>query len=115
MTAFELLQIFLLLIVGHALADYPLQGEFLARAKNRFAPVPGVPWYQALGAHALIHGGVVGVITGSLLLGALEVASHMLIDDRKCAGRISYNADQLLHVLCKLLWVAALLLWGRLP
>ena len=32
------------LMVGHALADYPLQGDFLAKAKNRTAPIPGVPW-----------------------------------------------------------------------
>lgn len=115
MAPYALFQIFLLLIVGHALADYPLQGEFLAKAKNRFAPLPGVPWYQALGAHAAIHGGVVGVITGSVLLGVLEAASHLLIDDLKCGRRISYNADQLLHVLCKLLWVALLQVFGPLP
>ena len=28
-----------LLVAAHALADYPLQGEFLARAKNRFQPL----------------------------------------------------------------------------
>ncbi|WP_305805962.1 DUF3307 domain-containing protein [Stenotrophomonas sp. YIM B06876] len=110
MACYELLQLFALLIVGHALADYPLQGEFLARAKNRFAPVSGVPWYQALGAHALIHGGVVGVITGSLLLGVLEFAAHALIDDLKCARRIGFNLDQALHVGCKLLWVAVIAL-----
>ncbi|MEN5207382.1 DUF3307 domain-containing protein [Stenotrophomonas terrae] len=106
---------FVLLIVGHALADYPLQGEFLSRAKNRFTPMPGVPWYQALGAHAVIHGGVVGWVTGSMLLGLLEALSHALIDDLKCGHRISYNVDQLLHVLCKLLWVALLLVFGPLP
>ncbi|MGV8959873.1 MAG: DUF3307 domain-containing protein [Stenotrophomonas sp.] len=112
MAADELLQLFALLIFGHALADYPLQGQFLARAKNRLSPVPGVPWYQALGAHAVIHGGMVGVITGSLLLGALECAAHALIDDFKCARRIGFNVDQALHVGCKLLWVAAVAIAG---
>jgi hypothetical protein len=37
------------LIAGHALADYPLQGDFLSRAKNRSAPIPGFPWWQAHG------------------------------------------------------------------
>lgn len=106
---------FVLLIVGHALADYPLQGEFLSRAKNRFSPLPGVPWYQALAAHAVIHGGMVGCITGSILLGVLETLAHALIDDLKCGHRISYNVDQLLHVLCKLLWVGLLLVFGPLP
>lgn len=35
----------LMLLAGHALCDYPLQGDFLAKAKNRAAPLPGVPWY----------------------------------------------------------------------
>ncbi|WP_449468054.1 DUF3307 domain-containing protein [Stenotrophomonas humi] len=115
MTSYELLQMFVLLLVAHALADYPLQGEFLARAKSRFVPVPGVPWYQALGAHAVIHGGAVAWITGSLLLGALEVVGHMLIDDLKCGHRISYNVDQLLHVACKVLWIALIVLFPTLP
>ena len=28
------------LIAGHCLADYPLQGDFLSKAKNRTAPFP---------------------------------------------------------------------------
>jgi hypothetical protein len=41
-------QISPLLLVDHALADYPLQGDFLARAKNHTAPIPGISWYQSL-------------------------------------------------------------------
>lgn len=63
-----------LMLVGHAIADYPLQGDFLAKAKNRRAPMPGVPWYQALGAHAIIHGGFVGIITGSLPWGSPKLS-----------------------------------------
>lgn len=96
--------IFALMVVGHAIADYPLQGDFLAKAKNRFAPIPGVPWYQALGAHAIIHGGFVLAITGSLTLGIAETVIHFFIDDAKCRDRISYNADQFLHVTCKVVW-----------
>lgn len=112
MASHELLHLLALLIVGHAVADYPLQGEFLAKAKNRFKPVSGAPWYQAMGAHGVIHGGVVGCITGSLLLGVLECALHIVIDDLKCAARIGYNLDQGLHLGCKVLWVAVLALTG---
>jgi len=112
---YALLQMFALLIVAHMVADYPLQGEFLSRAKNRHAPVPGVPWYQALAAHGVIHGGAVGCITGSITLGVLETLSHMLIDDFKCANRISYDLDQALHVGCKVVWLALLLAFGPLP
>lgn len=109
-----------LLIVGHALADYPLQGDFLARAKNHTAPIPGVPWIHGLFWHSVIHGGAVGLITGSVLLGVLETLVHMGIDHAKCAGwfgesadpavidyfqRRAFHIDQALHVACKVLWV----------
>jgi len=94
-----------LLIAGHALADYPLQGDFLAKAKNRRIPMPGVPFWQALGAHALIHGGVVAIVTGIWWLGLCEAVAHAVIDDAKCTGKIGFNADQAFHVACKVLWV----------
>lgn len=99
-----MISLLFLLLVWHALADYPLQGDFLAKAKNRMAPIPGVPWYQALGAHALIHAGGVALLTGSLALGVAELVAHFLIDDAKCRGRIGFNADQGLHFACKVLW-----------
>lgn len=99
------------LIAAHAVCDYPLQGDFLAKAKNRSMPIPGVPWWQALGAHAAIHGGAVALVTGIWWLGLLEAASHFVIDDLKCTGRLgagakAFNADQLLHLVCKVIWVA---------
>lgn len=96
--------IFAALCVGHALADYPLQGDFLAKAKNRVAPIPGVPWWQALGAHAAIHGGFVAAITGLWWLGVAEALIHAVTDDAKCRGRISYNTDQAIHIACKAVW-----------
>jgi hypothetical protein len=99
---------FLAMAVWHAIADYPLQGDFLAKAKSRAASIPGVPWFQALGAHALIHAGGVGFITGSVSLGVAEFIAHSLIDDAKCMGRLSFNQDQALHLLCKLAWAAAI-------
>ena len=101
-----MIELLALLIGGHALADYPLQGDFLAKAKNHKAPIPGVPWYQALLAHSAIHGLVVGVITGSLWIGLAEFIVHNIIDYSKCDERISFNQDQLLHVLFKVIWVA---------
>lgn len=100
----------LLMIVGHFIADYPLQGDFLAKAKNHTNPIPGVPWYQALAAHAIIHGGFVGIITGIWWLGLFEAIIHAVIDYYKCSGCLSYNLDQLLHLYCKIGW--ALLLIG---
>lgn len=101
--------LFALLVFAHALGDYPLQGEFLSRAKNRASAIEGTPWYQALAAHSIIQGGLVGIVTGSLWLGLAEAVAHALIDDAKCMGRLTFNQDQALHIACKIAWVAALM------
>lgn len=97
----NMLPLFFALIVAHAICDYPLQGEFLAKAKNHRIPIPGAPWYQALGAHALIHGGAVWLVTGIWWLGVMECAAHGLIDYAKCDGKIDFNTDQAFHIVCK--------------
>lgn len=94
------------LLVGHVLADYPLQGEFLSQAKNRHTAIGAYFWRWALPSHALIHGGAVALATGSVLLGVAETCAHALIDFAKCEGWLSFDGDQLLHVACKVAWVA---------
>ena len=101
------MEILALMIAAHFLADYPLQGDFLAKGKNRTAPIPGIPFWHPLTAHSVIHGGFVGVITGSLWLGIAETVVHWLTDDAKCRGLISYNTDQAIHITCKIVWVLA--------
>lgn len=102
------------LLVGHALADYPLQGDFLAQAKNRNTPIGKVFWPHALSAHAMIHAGFVAVITGSPLLGLAEAVVHAFTDWLKCEGKITLNVDQAIHVACKVLW-AVLIVTGAVP
>lgn len=36
-----MMELLFILIAGHALADYPLQGDFLAKGKNHKAPIAG--------------------------------------------------------------------------
>lgn len=93
-----------LLLAGHFVCDYPLQGDFLARGKNHTAPLPGVPWYQCLIAHSFIHGGAVALITGYWQLGLLEFSIHALIDFLKCGGHFGFNTDQAFHIVAKLTW-----------
>ena len=100
------------LIGGHALFDYPLQGDFLSKAKNRAAPIPGVPFWQALTAHAAIHGAFVALLTGLWPLFFVEGAIHWITDDAKCRGKLTFNQDQAIHVVCKLVW---LVVWGLTP
>lgn len=112
--------VFFALLIGHAVADFPLQGEFLARAKNRHSdlsdvfgkiPVPKHLWCHALTAHSLVHAGTVWLITGSVALGVTECVVHWWVDLAKCEQRTSFDVDQLLHVLTKLVF-AGLLYWG---
>lgn len=98
------IELFAALIVAHAVCDYPLQGDFLAKAKNETAPILGVPWWQAMGAHCAIHAGAVGFLTGSVLIGAAEGFCHFAIDRAKCRGLIGFNQDQAWHVACKAAW-----------
>jgi hypothetical protein len=101
-----------LLVAAHALCDFPLQGDATAVNKNRHANTPlqkHVPWYYWLGSHALVHGGAVALITGNPVLGLLEVAAHFTIDYIKCEGKISIHVDQLLHLVCKVLWIIILI------
>lgn len=100
-------QLLFLLVVCHNLADYPLQGDFLAQGKNRHTAIGKIFWPYALSAHALIHAGFVFLATGSLLLGLLEAVVHAVTDWLKCEERISLHTDQLAHYLCKLVWALA--------
>lgn len=112
---------FMLLFV-HLIADYPLQGDFLAKAKNRKAPIPGVPWRLAMVSHAGIHAGFVWLVTVSFAhalfprvsplmilqicfaFAFIEFVLHYVIDDLKCCGMISFTGDQSAHVACKMLY-----------
>lgn len=94
--------------VGHFVCDYPLQGDFLARAKNHRMPVANVPWLWALVAHSMIHAGWVYMVTDSFGLSLAELGAHIGIDYLKSNEDISFNTDQYLHLLCKVIWAIAL-------
>ncbi len=110
----EFFTLFFLLIAGHALADFVLQSDVMAAAKSRHGAIHKrkskhfPPWQYWLGAHTLIHGGIVLLITESLLLGLIETCLHTVIDFLKCEGKLSFHQDQALHLLCKVIYCAVL-------
>lgn len=101
----------LLLVSGHFLCDYPLQGDFIGKFKNRHLSreamgfPPHIPWWHLMTAHAFIHAGMVAIITQRLDLAIIELVAHFIIDVLKCEGHTNIHIDQALHIWCKLAYV----------
>jgi len=97
------LRIFFLLIAAHAVTDAALQTDFISRNK-----VPGNPMFIfVLPAHGLINGLGVFLATNSVILGIAETVLHSLIDMGKCYKLYNLKVDQLMHFICKLVWLYA--------
>jgi hypothetical protein len=105
-----MIELFIKLLMGHALADFALQTDIMAKLKNRHKKPDFIPegqkyipcWPYWLSAHGLIHGGAVCLITGNVYLGITETILHCWIDFMKCENWTNPNQDQTLHVLCKI-------------
>jgi len=95
-----------LLLAGHALADFPLQGEHISKTKSRHYIPDYIPegqnptpiWFYSLTAHALIHGLVVYLITWRLDLALYQSITHWIIDFMKCENWTTPHVDQLFHL-----------------
>lgn len=98
------------LAIAHAVADFPLQGDYLAQTKIRGFANGSADWIVALCAHSLIHAGAVWLVTGSAVLGFAEFLLHGAIDFAKGRQAFSFVVDQVLHLLCKAGYVIVLAL-----
>jgi len=102
--------LFFALSIGHVLADYPLQGSYLARTKipssssNNDSSEGKHLWGFSLYAHCLIHAGLVWVITGNVWFALVELVAHAIIDLLKIKEKTGYACDQILHYACKLVY-----------
>jgi hypothetical protein len=90
------------LLGAHFIADYPLQGDFLAQTKGKY-------WYSLM-AHSIIYATVIGLCL--MFLGsyafwkvALIYVSHLIIDYKKATAKNKDKAltdylyiDQALHI-----------------
>lgn len=89
------------LILFHYLADFGLQNDFIAKFK---APKSAPFWWHVMTGHCAIHALGVLVATGSHAMAVCEFVAHFSIDCLKCTGRLSFNQDQALHIVCKFVW-----------
>ncbi|MFQ6537736.1 DUF3307 domain-containing protein [Aphanothece stagnina] len=105
------LNLFLMLCMGHFVADFGLQSDRMATEKCPGRDVVlGWPWW--LVSHAAIHGFFVAWITGIPLVGVAEWLVHILIDYAKCRHLFRISVDQALHILFKLIWTLVILSLG---
>jgi hypothetical protein len=89
-------------ILAHYVADYPLQGDFLAQTKGKY-------WYSLL-VHSVIYGLTIALCFKLLGLFALWkvavlIVSHIIIDYKKATAKNKEKAltsylyiDQSLHL-----------------
>lgn len=107
--------LFFLLLGGHAISDFGLQSEWVATHKNRhirddFSEEQKkrlqIIWPHLMTSHALTHGFFVYIITGKLALGVAETVIHWITDFGKCERWYGFHADQAIHIVCKIIWVA---------
>lgn len=103
-------KVFVLLLLCHQLADQPWQSDLMARAKR--GQMDGCPAWLGLLYHGFMHGALVLLVTQSMVLFVAETLAHAFIDRNKCRGRLNVVEDQLLHVMCKVLWIVYLV-WRR--
>jgi hypothetical protein len=95
--------------IGHVLADYPLQGSYLARTKSPFDRDKSLgesrfDWFFSLYAHCAIHAGMVWFLTGNIWIGLAELCLHALIDLLKIYKWFNSIVDQLFHYFCKFIY-----------
>lgn len=97
------------IILAHYIADYPLQGDFLAQTKGKY-------WYSLL-AHSVIYGLTIALTLKLLGLFTIWkvialIISHMVIDYKKATAKNKEKAlttylyiDQALHIAINIILV----------
>ncbi|KKN68487.1 hypothetical protein LCGC14_0451230 [marine sediment metagenome] len=115
----EAIVMFWWMMVGHALADFPLQPRDMTVGKNRHRVPDNIPpgqtlatvWPYWMTAHALTHGGAVALATGSVALGMAETVIHWMTDFAKCENWTTVHQDQAIHMICKVGWMLLAIGW----
>jgi len=105
------------LLFAHAVADFGLQSDTMAKLKSRRADVKRgeecqwkfrdgkyqLTWMYWLTAHALIHGAMAFLFSGSMLAALIITAAHWVLDYCKTQDYWGIHIDQGCHLLIILL------------
>jgi hypothetical protein len=94
-------------LLAHYIADYPLQGDFLAQTKGKY-------WYSLL-AHSIIYGLTIALCyklidVFTIWKAIVLIGSHMIIDYKKATAKNKDKAlttylyiDQILHLIINII------------
>lgn len=99
------------LIFSHYLCDFALQSSYMAKMKSKLNDVKQklandgmygdqvyqMTWFYVLSAHAIIHGGVVYLLTGYVEFFFITMITHGIIDKLKTSYKTNIHQDQFLH------------------
>ena len=110
-----MIELFIKLMFAMAVTDIALQSDWLAFTKTRINPpvvqgvvgLPEIAWYYAMGAHSMINGAGVWLVTGNVWFGVAETALHFIADVLKVKGVIGQHLDVIFHVICRVFYAVA--------
>lgn len=120
----------LILLFLHVLADFTFQTDVMAKLKNRkndlnrkqqwlndpnSIPIPNgqkyqLTWFYWLSAHALIQGGLIGIVFGNWYIAFIEVIMHWIIDFLKTNNYTNIHQDQGMHIGLRIIYGVVLVL-----
>ncbi len=97
-------EVFIVLLMCHFIGDFVLQSDRMAVEK-----CPGkdstLNWSWWLTGHASTHALLVYLVTWNIAACVSEFFCHFAIDFMKCRYKFRLSSDQLLHIICKMIWV----------
>jgi hypothetical protein len=115
-----------MLMFLHAIADFALQSDVMAKGKNRnnekiqrlhwIQELERDPkdfkktWFYWLSAHALIQGGLILLIFGNVWIAMIEIVTHFIIDFTKCENKLTPHQDQAFHFTLRIVYTIVLIL-----
>lgn len=120
-----MMDLVIMLVFSHYLCDFALQSSTMAKMKSKVDDIGQkefnngmwrgqkyqLTWYYWLTAHAIIHGGVVYLLTGYVVLFWITMLTHFMIDYLKTNKLTNIHQDQGMHHAVILLEVL-IVLWS---
>lgn len=112
------IEILFMMLFLHALGDFALQSESMAKGKNKHLKPEYIPegqkykitWFYWLSAHAFIQGGLIFIFFPVVWIAITEVIFHFVLDFLKCENITNPHIDQISHILLRIIYSVCLVI-----